>query len=195
MLIGLLSGAAAAIVASLISLPLRSPDDAFFNTASVAIGALIAGVAGGALRSPLPPRSFATAWAGAFIATSVVMLLGPFDGMLAFGVPLAAVVFAITGLGVTVLAPRMPASPVVVGGAAVVALGLGLGLAGQGDAESGSLSLPASPAVGTTAAQAAATAASTSTAAAATASATPAAPTPSPKGPTACPPASPRRQT
>ena len=44
MFIGLLSGAIAAIVASLLSLPLHSPDDAFFNTASVTIGALLVGV-------------------------------------------------------------------------------------------------------------------------------------------------------
>ena len=44
---GMAAGAVAAVVASLVSLPLRSPDDVFANTASVTVGALLAGLFAG----------------------------------------------------------------------------------------------------------------------------------------------------
>ena len=186
MLAGLLSGAIAALVASLISLPLKSPDDAFLNTGSIAIGAIIAGVVAGVLRSALSARTFALVWAGAFVVTLGALLLVPFDGMLQFAVPLAAVVFTITGLGVTVVdAAAMPKLPIAAGGAAVLARGVGIALAGQGDAESGALSLPAAPATmsasGTTSTPAS-TSGTASTGAAASATSTAAAATTGARG-------------
>ena len=170
MLIGLLTGAAAAIIASLISLPLESPDDAFFNTATITVGALLAGLVAGGLRNAMSVRTFAIAWGGAFIVTLVALALGPFDRMLPFGAPLAAIVFAITGLGVVYARDMaLPRLPVMAGGAAAVALAVGLGLSGA-NAETGSLSLPAAPA--STSTSAAATSTTSAGTGAATASAT-----------------------
>ena len=39
----MIAGSIAAIVDALVSLPLRSPDDALFNSATVVVGALISG--------------------------------------------------------------------------------------------------------------------------------------------------------
>ena len=150
MLIGLLSGAIAAILAALLSLPLHSPDDAFFNTASVTIGALLAGVVAGGLRQVLAQRTFLIAWGVAFLATVGALAVAEsavFERMLSFGGPIAAVIFLVTGAGVALLPGLgMPRLPVAAGLAAVIALALGIGLAGRGDAESGALSLPAAPA-------------------------------------------------
>ncbi|MFA7248468.1 MAG: YceI family protein [Dehalococcoidia bacterium] len=146
MLAGLLSGAVAALVAALLSLPLHSPDDAIFNTATVTLGALVAGVAAGGLRQALSARAFAIAWGGAFVVLVVALAASEamFARMLTFGLPIAAIVFAVTALGVALLRgralPRMPLVSVAVAG---IAVAVGLGLAGQGDAESGALALPA----------------------------------------------------
>ncbi|MGE3856715.1 MAG: YceI family protein, partial [Dehalococcoidia bacterium] len=176
MLIGLLSGAIAAIVAALLSLPLHSPDDAFFNTASVVIGALLAGVVAGGLRQALPQRTFIIVWSAAFLATIGALVIAEnalFERMLSFGAPIAAVVFFITGFGVVALTTMgVSRLPLVSAGAAVVAIALGLGLAGQGDGESGELSLPAAPATATGTAASTAAAATSTAASAATASAT-----------------------
>ena len=148
MFIGLLSGAIAAILAALLSLPLHSPDDVFFNTASVTIGALLAGVVAGALRRALPQRTFLIAWTVAFAAVLAGLVIADttVERMLSFGAPIAALTFAVTGAGVVML-PTMgiPRPPMVAGAAAIVAAALGLGLAGQGDAESGALALPPAP--------------------------------------------------
>ena len=154
MIIGLLAGAAAAIAAALLSLPLRSPDDAFFNTATVVIGALVAGLLAGTLRSVLGQRNFLIAWGVAFVAVLAGLVAGEslFERMVSFGVPLAAVVFLVTGAAVVLLQDAtVPRMPLLAGAAAVVAIALGLGLAGQGDAESGTLALPAAPAAPTAA--------------------------------------------
>lgn len=173
MLIGLLSGAVAAIIAALLSLPLHSPDDAFFNTASVTIGALLAGVVAGGLRQALPQRTFIIVWSAAFLATIGALVIAEnalLERMLSFGAPIAAVVFFITGFGVVALTTTgVSRLPLVSAGAAVVAIAVGLGLATQGDGESGELSLPAAPA--TTTATATAPAASTAAAATSTAAA------------------------
>ena len=145
MLIGLLSGAIAAILAALLSLPLHSPDDALFNTATVTIGALVAGVVAGGLRRALTPRAFAIAWGAAFVAVVAGLAAGEstFQRMLAFGLPTAAVVFSVTGLGVSLLRHRaLPKMPAIAATAVGVAVTIGLGLSGQGDAASGALSLP-----------------------------------------------------
>lgn len=146
MLIGLLSGAVAAILAALLSLPLHSPDDALFNTATVTIGALVAGVIAGGLRRALTQRSFAIAWGAAFVTVVAGLAAGEstFQRMLAFGLPTAAVVFGVTGLGVSFLRDRaLPKVSAITATAVGLAVAIGLGLSGEGDAASGSLSLPA----------------------------------------------------
>ncbi len=179
MLIGLLSGAAAALLAGLLSLPLQSPDDAFFNTASVTIAALVAGVAAGLLRGARSARSFAIAWGGAFIVVvaAIAASESQFERMISFGLPLAAVVFGVTGLGVAFLAERpLPRMPAITAGAVVVAAVFGLGLASRGDAETGVLALPPVAITASTSSSNATAVATGSAAASGTASATASAP-------------------
>ncbi len=150
MIAGLTGGSIAAVVAALVSLPLRSPDDAFFNTASVVIASLIAGLGAGALwrgtaksRRQLPV--FAAAWTAAFGAVALLSWAGEtqLERFVAFTVPLAAIVFALTG-AITVLLSDTPAvqKPWLPAAALAAALAVGFSLAGQGDAESGRLELP-----------------------------------------------------
>lgn len=154
MIIGLLAGAAAAIMAALLSLPLHSPDDAIFNTATVTIGAIVAGLVAGALRSALGQRNFLIVWGAAFIAVLAGLALSEslFERMVSFGAPLAAVVFLVTGAAVIALqSASVPKMLLFAGAAAVIALALGLGLSGHGDGESGVLALPAAPVAATAA--------------------------------------------
>ena len=166
MLIGLLAGAIAALIAGLLSLPLHSPDDAIFNTATITVGALIAGVAAGTLQTMLSPRWFAIAWGGAFIVVVAALAASEavFTRMIAFGLPIATVVFGVTGPGAWFLRERVTSRvPAIAGLATVVALGAGVALAGQRDSASGALALPPS-----TSSIAASTAAGTATSATAT---------------------------
>ncbi len=158
MIIGLLAGAAAAIAAALLSLPLHSPDDALFNTATVVIGALIVGLLAGGLRTALGQRNFLIAWGAAFVAVLAGLVASEslFERMVSFGAPLAAVVFLVTGAAVVALQnATVPRMPLFAGAAAVIAIALGLGLSGQGDAESGTLALPSAPVAATAAGSAA----------------------------------------
>ena len=187
MLTGLLAGAIAALIAAALSLPLHSPDDAFFNTATVALAGLIVGVAAGLLRGalhgPLASRTFAIAWSGLFVASLAAVAAGEtlFERMLAFGAPLAAVVFGVSGAVVCVLAGRPLRLPAVVpASAAAAALAVGVALAGEGDAASGRLELPPAPSVAVPAP--ASTAAPTASATASAATNAPAAATPAPSG-------------
>lgn len=157
LLAGLAAGALAALAAALVNLPLKSPDDAFFNSATVVIGALVAGLAGGLVwqavqRRGAPLRDFLACMAAAFVLVAGGALLldvlpnAPLSGIPRFVVPLAALVLG----GVALLVPLFArpawraqfAAPV----AGVTALALGIALAGQGDAESGRLALPDAPA-------------------------------------------------
>lgn len=153
LLAGLATGALAALLASLTSLPLRSPDDAFFNTVSVTIGALLVGLAGGALwwavgrrRSPFLVFILLMAVAFALVAMATVALElwpgAPLDRIIQFMIPLAAIAFA----GVALLTPLLAQSVLpltwLAPAATIAALALGVVLAGQGDAPSGTLVLP-----------------------------------------------------
>ena len=150
MLAGLIAGSVAALVASLVSLPLRSPLDIAFNTLTVTVASLVVGIASGLLWKALAdnPRRllyYAGGLAAAFVVVAVVALVGNMwlERFAAFTIPLAAIVFALSGI----LAPMVGGiSVAAVRGLAVVLLiasiGLGIGLAGQGDTESGELSLP-----------------------------------------------------
>ena len=148
---GLTAGSVAAIVAALVSLPLRSPSDTLLNSAAVALAGLLSGVAAGLLwlavrRSPKSHIYFLAIWAAAFIpATLLVILWGrlQLDNFTAFALPLAVIVFVITGF----LTPAIPRFlPWLHWWGAAIAIAaavtVGLGLAGQGDQESGELRLP-----------------------------------------------------
>ena len=150
MIAGLTAGSVAAVVAALVSLPLRSPDDAFFNTGSVAIASLIAGLAAGALwqgaaKSKRRHTFFAGVWTAAFGVVALLSWAGEtqLERFGAFVLPLAAIVFTIAGT-LTVLLSDTPAvqKPWLPAAALAVALAVGFSLAGQGDAESGRLELP-----------------------------------------------------
>ena len=150
MIAGLTAGSIAAIVAALVSLPLRSPDDALLNTATVVIAALIAGLAAGALwrysaRSKRRHTVFAGVWTAAFGVAALLCWAGEtqLDRFLSFALPLAAIVFTLTG-ALTVLLSGAPAiqKPWLPAAALAAALAVGLSLAGQGDEESGRLELP-----------------------------------------------------
>ena len=150
MLAGLIAGSAAALVASLVSLPLRSPLDLAFNTLTITLASLVVGIASGLLwktlaDNPRRPLYYAGGLAAAFVVVAVVALVGNMwlERFAAFTIPLAAIVFALSGI----LAPMVGGiSGAAVRGLAVVLLiasvGLGVGLASQGDTESGELSLP-----------------------------------------------------
>ena len=147
---GIVAGSMAAVVAALVSLPLSSPDDALLNSATVVVGALLVGVAAGILWRSLANSTrrtlvFALLWAVGFVLAAVFAVVGEtqLERFTSFVLPLAAIVFSITGL-MTVALAHMPVSklrwlPVP---AVVLALALGIALAGQGDSESGKLELP-----------------------------------------------------
>ena len=147
---GMFAGSISAVIAALVSLPLRSPDDILLNSATVVIGALAAGVAAGVLWRILannrnPPLLFASLWAIGFGITALVTVVGEtqLDHFLAFVLPLAAIVFPVTGL-LTILLARTPIVNQwwLTAVAVVIALAVGFPLAGQGDEESGGLELP-----------------------------------------------------
>ena len=147
---GLVAGAGAGIVAALVSLPLRSPDDILFNTATVVFGALVAGIAAGTVWRILGSerarsRSFAILLAAGFAVVALFAVIGEtqLDRFAAFVLPLAAIVFLMTGLQTPLMArssilKRWWLPPAVL----VLAFAVGIGLAGQGDQESGKLELP-----------------------------------------------------
>ena len=148
---GLTAGAVAAILAVLVSLPLRSPSDTLFNSATVALAGLLAGVVAGIIwqmsrRSGRSRARFAVIWTIVFfIPTAAAVVAGEYqlDNFAVFAIPLAAVIFLVTGLLTVAIAhyyPRLKwwAAAISVG-LAVIAGG---GLAGQGDQESGKLRLP-----------------------------------------------------
>lgn len=147
---GVIAGSVAAIVASLVNLPLESPADTFFNSASVALGSLAVGLGAGLLLKALDGREdqetpFLIALALAFLLVCIVAIIAQtqLERAVSYIVPLAAIVFVLTGV-LTILLARedaeIPRWAVIL--AVVVALGIGVGLAGQGDQESGELELP-----------------------------------------------------
>ncbi len=151
---GLIAGSAAAIAGALVNLPLHSPSDAFFNSAAVMVGSLVAGCSAGLLWHVL---GYFPAWGGhrwAFFGACMALAFGLVSLMavlaetqversVSYFVPLAALVFGIIGSLVLVL-PRVPRilwwrlTILTV----IVAIAIGVALAGQGDQKSGELELP-----------------------------------------------------
>ena len=147
---GLIAGSIAAIVAALVSLPLRSPVDNVFNTATVALASLLVGVAAGLIWDKLATRHrrlpyYAGILVLGLITVVVISVVGNIwlERLISFTVPLAVIAFAVSG----VLAPKLGRVPLATSSwlapaFLIVAAAMGIGLAGQGDAESGDLSLP-----------------------------------------------------
>ena len=147
---GLIAGSIAAIVAALASLPLHSPVDNVFNTATVAVASLLVGVAAGLVWDGLAANRrrlpyYAGALALGLIAVVVIAVVGNtwLERSISFTIPLAAIAFVVSG----VLAPSLGRVPLATSrwpapALLIVAAGIGIGFAGQGDAESGDLSLP-----------------------------------------------------
>lgn len=169
---GLIAGALGALAAVLLSLPLRSPDDIFFNSLTVGVGATALAVVGGALWAALGQarrRTFEAAVGGGFLLTLAAAALGEslLVGLVGYVGPLAAVAFGALG----VLTPRIANRqlPALAGaGALAVPIGLGVAFMGNVDTERQALTLPP--------------ASSTPVAAASTAAASAAAPGASPAG-------------
>ena len=146
----LLVGSLAAVVAALVSLPLRSPHDGLLNSASVVAGVLALSVVGGLVWRGLSRRTNGARWftlamnLGFLIWVAIAFSLETqLERMVSFSVPLAAIAFGaiallVPRLFVNVLAQRR----IVVLAALAVAIVAGAGLANRGDAESGRLELP-----------------------------------------------------
>ncbi len=153
-LAGLTAGAIAGIIAALVSLPLHSPVDSVFNSATVAVAALVVGAISGLLWIWFASRLkwFITGMAVIFVIALAVAFAGGtvLDRMESFMLPLAAIVVVVCAVLTPMLAALFlkPAigllrwSPLV---AVVAVLAVGFGLITQGDAASGELTLPPPP--------------------------------------------------
>ncbi|MBC8280874.1 MAG: YceI family protein [Chloroflexi bacterium] len=147
---GLIAGSIAAIAAALVSLPLRSPVDNVFNTATVVIAALVVGIAAGLLWDTLASsqrrlQSYLGGLAIGLVVVAAAAVVGNawLERFASFTIPLAVIGFAVPALLIPNLhrIPTISASwsaPALV----VIAVVVGIGLVGQGDSESGDLSLP-----------------------------------------------------
>ena len=147
---GLIAGSIAAVAVTLISLPLHSPSDTLFNSATATIASLAVGIGAGMMWHILSSRRgrwlhFALGWGIGFGVVALATIAGEqqMERSISFGLPLAAVAFAITG----VLTPWVSRTPKLrqwwlMPAMLSIAVALGVVLAGQGDQESGRLELP-----------------------------------------------------
>ena len=110
---GLIAGSVAAVAAALVSLPLRSPNDLLFNSATVSVAAIALGIVAGAAWSRLadttrPALYFSLLLAAALILFALASLL--LDAFLersfTFSVPPAATAVALVGVIVPLLDRR-----------------------------------------------------------------------------------------
>ena len=138
------------------SLPLHSPVDSAFNSATVAVACLVLGLIAGALWSRLGERPLLIfgVLGALFVIVLVVAFVGNtlLDRFLSFVLPLAAIAFVVCAL-LTPLLSSYFSKPDLgwkswgpAGVSVVVALVVGFALITQGDAESGELALPPPPA-------------------------------------------------
>ena len=146
----IVAGSIAAVVAALVSLPLRSPDDILLNSATVVAGALLTGIAAGVIWRVLSGhrrRTLLFLLCGCLGFGLIALLAAAgetqLDHFAAFVLPLGAIVVSLTALLTLWLARAgLPGPKWLPAAAVVVALAVGIGLAGQGDEESGKLELP-----------------------------------------------------
>ena len=148
---GLLAGSVAAIAAVAVSLPLESPNDAYFNSASVALASLVLGLGVGLLWRILSVCGkqrflyFNVVMAAlfVFVCGATLALDTYLERAVSFIIPLASLSLAATWSLTVVLLRMGRALPWRVAFAtAAIALVLGFALAGQGDQEDGRLELP-----------------------------------------------------
>ena len=151
MIPGLTAGSVAALIAVLVSLPLRSPSDTLLNSASVALASLLAGVLAGVIWWVLrDSRSrgvyFLVIWTVLFVPPAAALVLygrTQLDHFTAFAIPLALIVYGVTGILTVAIARYFPRLRWWKAGIAVaIALLIGFGLVNQTDQESGRLELP-----------------------------------------------------
>ena len=107
---GVIAGSIAAVVVALVSLPLRSPADNVFNTATVGLASLFVGIAASLLWDKLAgsqrrPLYHAGALAFGLTAVVVIAVLGEIwlNRSVSFIVPLAVIAFVVSGVLVPVL--------------------------------------------------------------------------------------------
>ena len=148
---GITAGAIAAIIAVLVSLPLKSPDDVLLNSASVGIASLLVGLLSALMWRMLintekRVKNYAILWAVSSVTVGS-MLISAFavqlDNLVPFALPLTIIVCVVTGV-LTPIFGRDPsplrwwAAPVAV----ALTLALAIPLAEVGDEPSGRLELP-----------------------------------------------------
>jgi drug/metabolite transporter (DMT)-like permease len=146
---GLAGGACAAMVSVVTSLPLESPNDGLFNSASVGLTSLAVGGIIGLLWNRFPSdrklnRRYAYSSATLLLiavttAGSMQML---FDDAIKFTVPLAIIVVVTCTVMTPVLAINNRTITLLHGVLVLAAVVLSISFAGHGDQESGSLLLP-----------------------------------------------------
>ena len=147
---GLIAGSIAAIIAALVSLPLHSPADNVFNTATVAIASLLVGIAAGLIWEALAANQRRSEYYAGILVFGLVVVVAIavignmwLERLMSFAIPLAAIAFVVSGflapnLGrVSIIASRWSAPAVL-----IITAVIGIGLVGQGDGESGDLALP-----------------------------------------------------
>ncbi|MBM4405973.1 MAG: YceI family protein [Chloroflexi bacterium] len=149
---GLVSGGITAFITAAVSLPLNSPDDVVFNTGTVAIACILAGIAAGLIWHISERRNMALSgmlWisAVAFLAVLGVSLLAeyapgaPLDGVASYVIPLGATAIVLLTVTLPFIAIGELHRPPVLIVTLSVGLGFGIALAGVGDEPSGKLSL------------------------------------------------------
>ena len=148
---GITAGAIAAIIAVLVSLPLKSPDDVLLNSASVGIASLLVGLLSALMWRMLINtekriKNYAILWAVSSVTVGS-MLISAFavqlDNLVPFALPLTIIVCLVTGILTPILGRdpsplRWWAAPVAV----ALTLALAIPLAEVGDEPSGRLELP-----------------------------------------------------
>jgi hypothetical protein len=149
---GLTAGAIAALVAIGASIPLISPDDALFNSASVGFAILAMGAVNGILWNWADPerwlnrRYLLTSIALLFVALGIAgSVQTQLDNATEFTIPLAMIGVVATLILTPLLNSNEKTEIWRNGFLALIAVVVSIALAGQGDQESGSLSLPPPP--------------------------------------------------
>ena len=147
-LAGAVAGAIAAVVAGLLSLALRSPDEVIANSLTVVLVAIILGLLSGALWGKLrasnnAEKTFAWSMVGGFFVVAAVIALADLfalSNLIKYAGPLALIIFITLGFFVPMLS-RVTASVWIAAIPIVIAIALGIGLFGRGNVASGELSL------------------------------------------------------
>ena len=147
-LAGVAAGSVGAIAASLIALPIHTPDELVANSLTVTIAALVIGALSGLLwRRIRPmsnaPRTFALTMVGAFIVTMMAAAIidqTTLDRFIPYAGAVSLVIFLSVGLLTPVFSRAVaPAWAALI--PVIIALLVGFGLFGRGNATDGALDL------------------------------------------------------